>query len=271
MTSVKYKGYKGRGSLFIFCMHTPNDAMIQIRILEDINLKGYTFIEGFPGAGLVGPMAASYMIEKLDMKDIGYIDSDLFPPIAAVHDGLPMHTVRLYADAKNKMLIVLSEFTIPQSVIYQLSAEILSFIRKSGMSKIISIGGMPSPKQTGVAYIISSDPETTKKAMKQGIKPITEGVIAGVSALLVMGANELKIPTVNLLVEVNPVIMDPKYAETAIEGLSKITGIKIDLSDLEKEAKEVEARVRDIMKKAKDSHEHAGTPPEEVSGPPSYV
>ncbi len=245
--------------------------MMQIRITDDINLKGYTFIEGFPGAGLVGPMAASYMIEKLDMKCIGYIDSDLFPPIAAVHDGEPMHTVRLYVDSKDKLIIVLSEFTIPQAVIFQLSGEILSFIRKSGMNRIISIGGMPSQKQSGAAYIISSDPEITKKAVKLGMKPITEGVIAGVSALLVMGANELKIPTVNLLVEVNPVIMDPKYAETAIEGLNKIIGIKIDLSDLEKEAKEVEARVKDIMKKAKDSHEHTGTPAEDMSGPPSYA
>jgi len=245
--------------------------MIQIKISDGVNLKGYTFIEGFPGAGLVGPMAASYMIEKLDMKCIGYIDSDLFPPIAAVHDGEPMHTVRLYVDEKDKLLIVLSEFTIPQAVIYQLSLEILSFIRKNGMSRIISIGGMPSQKQSEVPYIISSDPEITKKAAKQGIKPITEGVIAGVSALLVMGANELKIPTVNLLVEVNPLIMDPKYAETAIEGLNKITGLKIDLSELEKEAKEVESRVRDIMKKAKDSHEHASSPAEDMSGPPSYA
>jgi predicted ATP-grasp superfamily ATP-dependent carboligase len=182
-----------------------------------------------------------------------------------------MHTVRLYVDGKDKLLIVLSEFTIPQAVIYQLSLEILSFIRKNGMSRIISIGGMPSQKQSEVPYIISSDPEITKKAAKQGIKPITEGVIAGVSALLVMGANELKIPTVNLLVEVNPLIMDPKYAETAIEGLNKITGLKIDLSELEKEAKEVESRVRDIMKKAKDSHEHASSPAEDMSGPPSYA
>jgi uncharacterized protein len=245
--------------------------MIQIRVIDEVSLKGYSFIEGFPGAGLVGPMAASYMIEKLKMKYIGYVESDLFPPIAAVHDGIPMHTVRMYADSKNKVVVILSEFTIPQTVIYQLSEELLSFVRRNGMARIISIGGMPSPKQSGDAFIISSDKEVAKKAAKQGIKPINEGVIAGVSALLITGANELKIPTVNLLVEVNPVIMDPKYAETAIEALNKLTGFQIDLSELKKEAKDVEARVREIMKKAKDSHEHYNKADEESSGPPSYA
>ena len=77
--------------------------MIEIKLFKEQNLKGYSLIEGFPGIGLVGPMAASYMIEKLGMEYVGYIASDLFPPIAVVHDGQPMHTARIYADKKNKL------------------------------------------------------------------------------------------------------------------------------------------------------------------------
>jgi uncharacterized protein len=245
--------------------------MIDIRIAQDFSLKGYTLIEGFPGAGLVGPMTASYMIDKLQMKDIGFIESELFPPIAAVHDGVPMHTARIYADTKNKLVVVLSEFTVPQNVIYQLAGELLSFVRKNGISKVVSIGGMPSQKPSGTAYIIATDPGLTQKAVKQGLKQVREGVIAGVSALLITGAKEFQIPTVDVLVEVNPLIMDPKYAETAIQGLSKLLGIKIDVEELEKEAKEVESKVRDMMKKAKDSHEHYSKATDEMGEPPSIA
>ena len=41
--------------------------MIDIKMFKDANLKGYTLIDAFPGAGLVGSMAGSYMIEKLGM------------------------------------------------------------------------------------------------------------------------------------------------------------------------------------------------------------
>jgi uncharacterized protein len=245
--------------------------MIEIKLHSEMNLKGYTLIEGFPGAGLVGPMAASYMIEKLNMKNIGYIESDLFPPIAAVHDGVPMHTARLYSDPKDKLVVVLSEFTIPQSVIYQLANELLSFVRRNGIVEIVSIGGMPAQKPSDTPYVISTQQDLMKKAAKVGLKSVNEGVIAGVSALLITGAKEFQIPTIDLLVEVNPLIMDPKYAETAIEGLRKLIGLQVDLSELQKEAKDVESRVRDMMKKAKSSHEHYSNATDEVSEPPSYA
>jgi len=245
--------------------------MINIRLFKEQNLKGYSLIEGFPGIGLVGPMAASYMIEKLEMEYIGYIDSDLFPPITAVHDGMPMHTSRIYLDSKNKLVVVLSEFTIPSSAVYQLGNELLSFIRKYGIAKIISIGGMPAVKQGNTPYIISSDSSTIKKASSQGIKQIKEGVIAGVSAVLMNLAIEFNIPTTNLLVEINPAIMNPKYAEIAIQGISKITGVEIDLRDLEKESKEVEAKVREMLKKTKDSRYHYQKQAGEETGPSMYA
>lgn len=246
------------------------DWMMEIRLYKDYDLKGYTFIEGFPGAGLVGPMAVSYMVEKLEIEPAGYIESDLFPPIAAVHNGIPMHVARLYVDTKDRLLMALSEFMIPVNAVYQLGNELLSFARKNGISRIVSIGGMPAQKPGDTAYIITSDKDELKRAA--GMKPIEEGVIAGVSAVLITGAKIFNIPADTLLVPVDPLVMDPKYAEVAIQGLQKLIGLRIDLTDLEKEAKEVEARVREMMKKTKDSHDHyRKTAEEEEPGPSMYA
>jgi uncharacterized protein len=244
--------------------------MMEIKISSEKSLKGYTLIEGFPGTGLVGPMAASYIIEKLGMEMIGYIYSDRFPPIAAVHGGVPMHTARLYADQKSKLAVVFSEFMIPVDSIYPLADELISFVRKNGISKIISIGGMPSQNPSGAAYVISSQPNLVGKSSKQGLKPVSEGVIAGVSAMLMTSAVELGIPVIDLLVEVNPELMDPKYAEVAIKGLGALTGIEIDTKELEEEAKEVNKKVGDMLKKAKESHDHYAKSAQEF-GPPSYA
>ena len=244
--------------------------MMEIKISSEKSLKGYTLIEGFPGTGLVGPMAASYIIEKLGMEMVGYIYSDRFPPIAAVHGGVPMHTARLYADPKSKLVVVFSEFMIPVDAIYQLSDELISFVRKNGISRIISIGGMPSQNPSSAAYVISSQPGVVGKGGKQGLKPVNEGVIAGVSAMLMSSAVELGIQAVDLLVEVNPEVMDPHYAEVAIKGLGALTGIEIDTKELEEEAKEVDTKVRDMLKKAKESHDHYAKSAQEF-GPPSYA
>ncbi len=244
--------------------------MINIKLFKDYGLKGYTLLEGFPGAGLVGSMACSYIIEKFGMDYIGYIESDFFPPISTIHNGVPMFPARIYKDDGAKMIIIIAEFTIPSNVIYPLSSEILAFVRKYGISRIVSISGMPSVKPTPALYISSPDPAIIKKASSVGIKPIAEGVIAGISAILITNAVQYRIPMVNLLVEVNPQVLDPKYAEIAIGGLNKLLNTNIDLKDLEEEAKEVEARIKSLMKKVKETHtatENAA----EATGPSMYA
>ncbi len=41
--------------------------MIEIILNKQQSVSGYNLIEAFPGIGLVGPMAGSYMIEKLNL------------------------------------------------------------------------------------------------------------------------------------------------------------------------------------------------------------
>ncbi|MDE1827933.1 MAG: proteasome assembly chaperone family protein [Candidatus Micrarchaeota archaeon] len=229
--------------------------MIEIKISKDVKLKGYTLIEGFPGAGLVGPMANSYIIEKLDMEYIGHIECDVFPPIAAVHGGVAMFPVRIYRDEKYKLVVIISEFTIPTDVIYQLGNELINFIRKQGISLVVSIGGMPTPKPSGLAYGIATTKQLTDKLKSAKIAPISEGVVAGVSALLLANSMEFGIPVIDVLVQVDPTVMDPEYAVVAIENVKKIINMNISVEELDKEAKLVEARVKDILKKARDSHE----------------
>ncbi len=245
--------------------------MIEIKLIkEQKGIKNYTILEAFPGIGLVGPMAGSYLIEKLGMEYIGYIISDQFPPITSIHDSTPMHPARIYKSEKYRLLLLISEFTIPPTLVYPLAEEIMAFSRKYSISKIISVGGMPSQKLSDNIYVASADKDLLKKALKAGIKPIKEGVVAGVSASLLIKAPEYGIDVIDVLVDVDPRITDPKYAEIAIEGLNKLLDIDIDLSELDKEAKEVEEKIRELLKKVRDSHEHY-SPGSGETGPSMYA
>ena len=45
----------------------------QVYEIKKTVLKSPVIFGGFVGAGLVGPLAVGYMIDKLKMKEIGYI------------------------------------------------------------------------------------------------------------------------------------------------------------------------------------------------------
>ncbi|MDE1762553.1 MAG: proteasome assembly chaperone family protein [Candidatus Micrarchaeota archaeon] len=229
--------------------------MIGIRMFKDTKLKGYTLIEGFPGAGLVGPMANSYIIEKLNMDYIGFIESDAFPPIAAVHGGVPMFPVRVYKEDRYKLVVIMSEFTIPVETIRELTDELINFVRKQGVSQIISIGGMPTQKPTDVVYGIATTQELMQKLKSAKINVINEGVVAGVSALLLANSVQFGMPVMDLLIPVDPTIMDPKNAVSAIKALKKVINVDISTEELSREAQIVEAKVKEILKKTRDTHE----------------
>ena len=90
---------------------------------------------------------------------------------------------------------------------------------------------------------------------KAGINIISEGVATGISAMLMINATSEKVRDTNLLVQVDQSIVDPKYAEIAIKSLNKILDLKIDITELDKEAKAIEAKIRDVIKKNRESHE----------------
>ncbi|MCL5786765.1 MAG: PAC2 family protein [Candidatus Marsarchaeota archaeon] len=244
--------------------------MVEIKLFKDYNLSGYTLIEGFPSAGLVGPMAVSYMIDKLKPEYIGYIASQRFPPIAAIHNAIPMHPARLYKYDKLKIILVMAEFVIPADAVSDVAMELISFCKKNKINQVFSISGMAMKKPKDNIYLIGPQ-EMLKKAASNSIKPIAEGAVAGVNAILLINAQQYGIKAANVLVEVDPAITDPKYAELAIEGLQKLMPLDIDLDELDKEAKLVEAKIRDMLKNVKESHEQYNNTAESTSGPSMYA
>ena len=231
--------------------------MIDITLTQTVDLKGATLIEGFPGVGLVGPMAISYIIDKLGMKYIGFVESDDFPPIVSIHDSKPLPPVRVYYNDKNRLVAVFAEFAIPLGIVHELSDKLFGFVSENKITSIISIGGIPGKDAQGeTVYAIASSPELMRDVEKAGLNPVIEGVSTGVSALLIQKAANSDVHDINVLVPVDPSVIDPKYAEQAIKSINKLLKLDVDVSELEKEAKDVEAKVRDLLKKSKETHEN---------------
>ncbi len=48
-------------------------------------------LEGSPELGLIGNILGWLLVEELKMKQIGYVDSKDFPPLAVLYNGLTLH------------------------------------------------------------------------------------------------------------------------------------------------------------------------------------
>ena len=134
------------------------------RLANMKKLKNPTIVLGFPGTGLVGSVAAAHLIDTLNLEFGGYISSDEFAPLAAIHDYVPMPAARIHFSKELNLIVILSEMSIPVSASNELADEIFKFAKSAGAKKIISLGGISIKEKGTDIYIISSD----RKSMKIG-------------------------------------------------------------------------------------------------------
>lgn len=231
--------------------------MIEIKLFENVNLNGYAFIEGFPGIGLVGPMTISYIIDKLGMRYVGFLESESFPPLVSIHKNEPMPPIRIYSAEKEKLVTIFAEFAIPMELISELSNAIYDFLKKNGVLKIYSVGGIPAQDNDQTPFVVASNPAITNSAISAGgLKPVGEGVATGVSAMLLVKSAMNKGQAVCIMIPVEQNIIDPTYAEIAIVSLNKLMNLNIDIADIDREAKMVQAKIKELISKHKETHDN---------------
>ncbi|MFH0966212.1 MAG: PAC2 family protein, partial [Methanobacteriota archaeon] len=117
---------------------------------------------GFPGSGLVGSIALSYIVEKLEFAQIGVITSKYFPPMAMMAEGIIAVPVRIYE--KDTMIAILADIPIHPQICYEVSNAILDWLKPYQIAEIITLAG-----------IITNEPEkrvfcvTTGKELLENI------------------------------------------------------------------------------------------------------
>ena len=79
-------------------------------ISEDV--KDAVVLKGSPELGLIGNILGWLLVEELNMKQIGYIDSKDFPPLAVLYKGIAIHPFRIYSS--KGIVLFLSDFIIHQ-------------------------------------------------------------------------------------------------------------------------------------------------------------
>ncbi len=240
--------------------------IVDIRELEKFKLKNATMIEGFPGIGMIGTISASYLSDKLGMKLVGYISSSHFPPIAAIHDYVPVSPARIYASEKYNLIVLFSEFVIPSDVAYSLSQRIFKYAKEKGCKEIYSLAGIASDIPQEKIFGIGSTKEMVEKLKKHQIEVIKEGATQGVSGLLISECASQKFPAANILIQTSQP-MEPKGSAKLLTKLSELVKIPIDVKALMAEGKVIEERIKQNMDKIKTMHSKY----DEMSTNPAYA
>ncbi len=233
--------------------------MMQVTLYSNDEIKGLRspiiFI-GLPDVGLVGSIAVSYIIDKLNMREVGYMESDMLPPVVLVKDSIVKNPIRLYASNKdiNKDIIaIISDVPLPSPLAIQFAKNIVSWLKGIGTRLVVNITGIPVQNRLQidkpqVLYVLTDTDGGLLNMGSTKAVGLGDGIIVGVYAAIIRSCIASKIPTLTLLAQSHLNFPDPFASIEALEVVNKALAIDIDLSELRQEAELIRIRTRELMK-----------------------
>ncbi|MEM4713015.1 MAG: PAC2 family protein [Candidatus Bathyarchaeia archaeon] len=169
-------------------------------------LENPIFVQGLPGFGNVGKIAAHLLIKFCGAKPFAEMYAPYFPDYVSVDsDGvcrLPKYEFYAAPMEKNDFIIMTGDAQPSfEDVVahYELCSGVLNFITKHGCNFIITLGGVPSVEDAGLVYVAATSPRLAIEFMEKGAILYAKGRIVGATGLMLGMAKERGMEGVCLL------------------------------------------------------------------------
>jgi len=161
------------------------------------DLENPVFVQGLPGFGNVGRIAAHLLIKFCEAKLFAELYSPSFPDYVSISSKgiahLPRYEFYSAPMEKNNLVIMTGE-TQPSfdDVLahYQVCDEIVDFAEKLGCHFIVTMGGVPLTEDKTQVYIAATSARLATEFMEKGSVIYSKGRIVGGTGLTLALAKE---------------------------------------------------------------------------------
>ncbi len=219
-------------------MHLPVNLLVRTT-----NLRNSTLITGFHGVGETGYISVSYLVHALNAKRIGFVDVAHPPPFIATSESGLVTPFEVYR--AGRIVLVKSEFSPHRTEEAEFAKTVAHWIIDNKFKDALLIGGLDQSLQSGPDGIRIVPTRTYPlKSMKIKHPTLEAGLfVYGPLAVMLGEFEKLNFPAIAVLPYASANHADPKAAATAIRSVAKAYGLKVDVKDLEYDAKDIEEEI----------------------------
>jgi len=238
---------------------TVHQDLVEITPKKDLNIisqpipENGAILMGFPGSGLVGTIALQYLVEQLEFKQIGSMNSRYFPPLAMMSKGLINDPVRVYAKQTDaySLAAIVADIPIAPPICYEISNAIMEWLEPFKPKEVLTIAGIVTNEPEKRVFGVATTPDALKRIDGHTlVLPI--GSISGIASSILTECKARNIPAVGLLGEtINA--PDPRASAATIEVLNKMYNLALDIQPLIEQAVEIEQTMGKLAEEVQQS------------------
>jgi len=225
---------------------------IIVKYVERPELKEPILIEGLPGVGNVGKIAAEYLKENLDTKLMVEIFSKYLPPQVLMKGDGTMYLVRNQLwyykndDGGHDLIILVGDYQgMSSEGQYELSYKVLEIAREFGVKNIITLGGYGTgqladkPRVFGAATSLELVKELEEYGVYFSETEPSGGIVGAAGLLLGLGKEIFEMEGACLMGETSGYFTDPRSSYYVLEAVKKYLSVDINMAELEFRSNEI--------------------------------
>jgi proteasome assembly chaperone (PAC2) family protein len=240
-----------------------------IRLYARPRLKAPVMLASWPGIGNVSIIAASYLLRKLNFKDLGEIEPSVFFDAIGVvaRDNIveePQFPQSLFYYWKNKAggsdIILFIGEDQPMTKGYELANCVIDVAERFKAGRVYTcaaaLSRMHHTEESRVWGVVT-DPQMRPELEKYGLAQKGNLQISGLNGLLLGVAKERGLEGVCLLGEVPMYatrIQNPAAAVAVLGALTRMLNIEIDMAELADIARESASRMKEMADEAMEEY-----------------
>jgi len=274
--------------------------IITIADLNNLRKDKTILIAGFPGPGLVGSISTSYIIDKLEMYQIAFVESHYISPGVIFIDGKLRHPFRLYANEQGNVCVLVCEAPIMMDGTHFVLDAVMDWAIKNSIEEVMVLDGIPVqgiPDSDRKSVILASEnmeqnsrneinvsdkqdeneekaisdnkinPQSNfnRSAIEDSSKKYTT-FIGGIAGGLLSACLSNQIPCAAILIPSSSGIPDPEGASLLIETFNNFISddnLKIETTQLREQGQKLKRQLEQIIKAEQEQRTAGSTGQEE--------
>ncbi|MDB9251903.1 proteasome assembly chaperone family protein [Halorubrum ezzemoulense] len=243
---------------------------IEIDEVATPELDDPVLIEGLPGVGHVGKLAAEHILEEFDGELIRRVYATEFPPQVSVDDEgvaeltcAEFHAVE--TDGADLLVLTGDHQAGSNAGHYRLTSTFLDVAAEFGAERAFALGGVPTGELVEEYTVLGavSDGDLTADLEDAGVEFRADepaGGIVGVSGLVLGLGGRRGFDATCLMGETSGYLVDPKSARAVLEVLEAVLDLRVDYESLEDRAEEME----EVVGKIREMQEGPAVPDDDL-------
>ena len=218
--------------------------MVEVETDGDASLSDPVLVEGLPGVGLAGKIAADHVRDQLDARYYGELVGEDIPSAAVfTEDDRSLHSpVRLFVDEASDLLVLSGDVPLGAIDADGLAAALTDWIDDVGATPLY-LSGLPSqrePDDVPELYGVATGDAGDRLDEVDVPRPTEGGLVQGPAGALLSVTKDRDLDACGLIVETTPKFPDPEGAHVLVrEGICPLAGVEVDTEPLVEQAEEI--------------------------------